>query len=189
MQHLKSEPSMLYILIYTGYEDITKYIKNLFLCVWKYFSGLPVAPTVKNLPAVQETRVQYLCREDPLEKGMAFHSSVLAWRVLWTEKPGGLQSMGSPRVRVRHDWATNTHIFLELNPRLIYKRLGNHIQCLLLFLDLDMFFPICNMFLVFFPLMKSASLRWTQRIQNYCSYYFCILSRNFKEPYGLGKAF
>ena len=56
---------------------------------------------VENLPAVQETRVQSLGQEDPLEKGMAPHSSVLAWRIPWAEEPGGLQSMGSQRVR--HD--------------------------------------------------------------------------------------
>ena len=53
---------------------------------------------VENLPAVQETRVQSLGQEDPMEKGMAPHSSVLAWRILWAEEPGGLQSMGSQRV-------------------------------------------------------------------------------------------
>ena len=52
----------------------------------------------KNLPAVQETRVQSLGQEDPLEEGMATHSSILAWRIPWIEKPGGLQSMGSQRV-------------------------------------------------------------------------------------------
>ena len=51
--------------------------------------------TVENLPAMQETGVRALGREDPLEKGMATHSNILAWRVLWTEEPGGLQSMGS----------------------------------------------------------------------------------------------
>ena len=50
---------------------------------------------VKILPAVQETQVQSLGREDPLEKGMATHSSTLAWRVPWTEEPGGPQSRGS----------------------------------------------------------------------------------------------
>ena len=50
---------------------------------------------VKNLPAMQETRVQSLDWEDPLEKGMATHSSILAWRIPWIETPGGLQSMGS----------------------------------------------------------------------------------------------
>ena len=52
-----------------------------------------VAQTVKNLPAVQETQVQSLGQEDPLEKGMATHSSILAWRIPWTEDRGGLQSM------------------------------------------------------------------------------------------------
>ena len=57
-----------------------------------------VAQTVKNLPAMQETHVRSLGHEDPLEKGMATHSSNLAWRILWTEEPGGLQSTGSQRV-------------------------------------------------------------------------------------------
>ena len=52
----------------------------------------------KRLPAVQETWVQSLDQEDPLEKEMATHSSVLAWKIPWTEKPGRLQSMGSQRV-------------------------------------------------------------------------------------------
>ena len=56
---------------------------------------------VKNLPAMQGTCVRYLGQEDPLEKGMATHSSILAWRIPWTEEHGGLQSMGSQRVR--HD--------------------------------------------------------------------------------------
>ena len=56
--------------------------------------------SVKNLPAVQEARVRSLVREDPLEKEMATHSSILAWRSLWTEEPGGLQSMGSQRVEL-----------------------------------------------------------------------------------------
>ena len=56
---------------------------------------------VKNLPSVQETRVPSLGQEDPLEKGMETHFSVLAWRIPWTQEPGGLQSMGSQRVR--HD--------------------------------------------------------------------------------------
>ena len=51
-----------------------------------------VAQLVKNLPAMQETPVRFLGREDPLEKGMATHSSILAWRIPWTEEPGGLQS-------------------------------------------------------------------------------------------------
>ena len=54
---------------------------------------------VKNLPTVQETWVRSLGQEDPLAKGMATYSSILAWRIPWTEKPGGLKSMGSHRVR------------------------------------------------------------------------------------------
>ena len=54
---------------------------------------------VKNLPAMQETQVQSLGQEDPLEKGMATHSSIHAWRIPWTEEPASLQSMGSQRVR------------------------------------------------------------------------------------------
>ena len=56
---------------------------------------------VKKLPAMWETRVPSLGQEDPLEKGIEAHSTVLAWRILWTEEPGGLQSMGSQKVR--HD--------------------------------------------------------------------------------------
>ena len=57
----------------------------------------PVAQTVKNLPTMQETQVRSLCWEDPLEKGMATHSSILVWEIPWTEEPGGLQSMGSQK--------------------------------------------------------------------------------------------
>ena len=58
-----------------------------------------VTQTVKNPPALRETWVQSLGWEDPLEKGMATHSRILAWRIPWTEEPGGLQSMGLQRVR------------------------------------------------------------------------------------------
>ena len=58
-----------------------------------------MAQMVKNLTAVQETKVQYLGGEDPLVKEMAVPSSILAWRIPWTEEPDGLQSMGSQRVR------------------------------------------------------------------------------------------
>ena len=57
-----------------------------------------MAQTVKDLPAMLETQVQSLAWEDPLEKAMASHSSILAWRIPWTEETGGLQSMGSQRV-------------------------------------------------------------------------------------------
>ena len=57
-----------------------------------------VAQLVKNLPAVQETRVQSLGQKDPLEKEMANHSSILAWRIPWTEEPDGLESTGLQKV-------------------------------------------------------------------------------------------
>ena len=57
-----------------------------------------MALMIKNLPATQETQVQSLGREDPLEKGMATCSSILAWRIPWTEEAGGLHTMGSQRV-------------------------------------------------------------------------------------------
>ena len=63
------------------------------LCPWAPL----VAQMVKNLPAMQETQVGSLGQED-LEKGMAIHSNILAWRIPWTEEPGGLQSMGLQRV-------------------------------------------------------------------------------------------
>ena len=65
-----------------------------------------VAQSVKHLPAMQETWVWSLGWEDPREKEMATHSSIIAWKISWTEEPVELQSMGSQRVG--HDWATNT---------------------------------------------------------------------------------
>ena len=62
-----------------------------------------VSQVVKNLPALQETWVQSLGQEDPLKKGMAIYSSILAWRIPWTEEPGGLQSIGSQRVESLSD--------------------------------------------------------------------------------------
>ena len=69
--------------------------------------GFTGGQMVKNLPAMPETWVLSQGWEDPLKKGMATHSSILAWRILWTEEPGRLQSMGSQRVR--HDWASFIH--------------------------------------------------------------------------------
>ena len=71
-----------------------------------------VVQSMKNLPAMWETWVQSLGWEDPLEEGMATQSSILAWRIPWTEEPDMLQSLGSQRVR--HDWATKpTHIYIR----------------------------------------------------------------------------
>ena len=68
---------------------------------FQYIQVSLVAQMVKNLPAMQETQDQSRGQEDPLEKGMATHSSILAWRFPWIEEPGRLQSMGLRRVR--HD--------------------------------------------------------------------------------------
>ena len=96
--------------IYMHYiYDIHMYVLNL----WHIYTHCIVSMTwvslaaqaVRNLPAMRETQVWSLGWENPLEKGMALHSSTPAWRIPWTEKPGGLQSMGSQRVR--HDWATS----------------------------------------------------------------------------------
>ena len=76
-----------------------------------------VAQMVKNLPAKQKAQVQSLGQEDSLEESMETHPSILAWRIPWTEEPGGLQSMGSQRVR--HDRAT----LIALNSILEYPLL------------------------------------------------------------------
>jgi len=75
-----------------------------------------VAQTAKNLAAMLEIRVQFLCWEDPLEEGMVTQSSILAWRIPWTGKLGGLECMGLQRVR--HNWATNTWWHLSTYPGL-----------------------------------------------------------------------
>ena len=74
-----------------------------------FFRASLVAQMVKNLPAMRETWVRCLGQEETLEKGMATHYSILAWRIPWTEKFGRLQSTGSQRVG--HDWAANTFTF------------------------------------------------------------------------------
>ena len=71
-----------------------------------------MAQRLKLLPAMQETWVQSLSPEDPLEKEMATHSNILAWRIPWTEEPGRLQSTGSQRVR--HDWRLHFHFSLAI---------------------------------------------------------------------------
>ena len=76
------------------------------------FWALLVAQTVKNLPAMQKTQVLSLGCEGPLEKDMATHSSILAWRIPWGKEPGGLLSIGLQRGR--QDWATNTFTFKHL---------------------------------------------------------------------------
>ena len=90
-----------------------------------------VVQRLKCLPAMRETWVRSLGPEDPLEKEMATHSSILAWRTPWTEEPGGLQSTGSQRVG--HDWATS-HTCTPLKTRMMgsvfsYKVLTKGCMC------------------------------------------------------------
>ena len=77
--------------------------------------AFPGGPVVKNLPAKQETWVWSLGWGDPLEKGMATHSNILAWEIPWTEEPGRLQTVGSQRIR--HNWAAeHTYMGLKWKP-------------------------------------------------------------------------
>ena len=91
-------------------REITHVLVFALLCLTSLKMGLP-GHSAMNLPAMQETRVQCLGQEDTLEKGVATHASILARRILWTEKPGELQSMGSQRVR--HSWATNAFTYFH----------------------------------------------------------------------------
>ena len=89
---------------------VVKMVKMAVISLW--YDLYLVAQRLKHLPPGQETQVPSLGWEDPLEKEMVTHSSILAWRIPWTEKPGRLQSTGSQRVG--HDWATSLHYRLYL---------------------------------------------------------------------------
>ena len=82
---------MMFLRIHVSYAFLTN---SIFKLRWVSL----VAQTVRNLPAMSKTQVQSLDGKDPLEKGMATHSSILAWRIPWTEEPGGLQPIGLQRV-------------------------------------------------------------------------------------------
>ena len=103
------------------------------LSIW----GFPGSSELKNLPRMQKTQVQSLGQEDPMEKGTATHSSILAWRIPWTEETGRLQSVGSQRVG--HDWSdwahmrafylnTHTHTYVCIIQGLAVKEGGNRMQ-------------------------------------------------------------
>ena len=78
------------------------------------FWGFSGGSVIKNLPAMQNTCIQSLGQEDPLEKGMVTHSRILAWRIPWTEEPGGLPSMGSQRARHNLAMTQQSQIFWGL---------------------------------------------------------------------------
>ena len=125
----------------TGLRDAQIAGKTLFLGV--SMTVLPgaslVAQRLKHLPAMRETWVQSLVQEDPLEKEMAIHSSIFAWRISWMEEPGRLQSTGLQRVR--HDWATLLHFSKEdclgIIQLLRAKMEQNRVSVLSLPLDID----------------------------------------------------
>ena len=97
-----------WLVLWQLFKIVTRIITDNILPRHTRIVGIPaslVAQRLKRLPARRETWVQSLGREDPLEKEMATHSSILAWRIPWTEEPGRLQSMGLQRVG--HDWATS----------------------------------------------------------------------------------
>ena len=85
-----------------------------------------VAQTVKCLPTMRETRVRSLGQEDSLEKERATHSSILAWRISWTEEPGGLQSMGLHTTEQLHSLHFSLAIFLVSN-NLLTDSFGYHV--------------------------------------------------------------
>ena len=89
-------------------------------------SGSLVVQMVKNLPAMQETCVQSLGQQDPLEEEMVTHSNILTWRIPWTQEPGGLQSMGLHRAR--HNWAMTQSKRTGLNIILLLPVSGTYLM-------------------------------------------------------------
>ena len=91
------------------------------VCVYRYiYTGFPCDSAVKNLPAMQEKRVQSLSWEDPLEEEMATHSSILAWRIPWTKEPGRLQSIGLQKKSHMTETPEHAHTY-------IYKHMHTHL--------------------------------------------------------------
>ena len=88
------------------------YIGYIYICRLYIYGASQVAQRLKHLPAMRETWVRSLGQEDPLEKEMATHTSILAWKIPWMEEHGGLQSRGSQRVG--HDWATSLHLYIYM---------------------------------------------------------------------------
>ena len=102
-----------------------------------YCSGSPGGPVVKNLFAMQEIWVPSRVWKDPLEKEMATHSSILAWKIPWTEEPVSLQAMGSQRVR--YDWMTRHTYYLLSQISLFLHRWKNVLKCVICKTTLKMY--------------------------------------------------
>jgi len=90
--------------------------------LWSWLKQCPGSSVVKRLPTMRDTWVRSLGREDPLEKEMAPHSSIHAWKIPWTKEPGGLQSIRLQRVG--HDWAPSLHFTSKQCPRVWQRKKG-----------------------------------------------------------------
>ena len=129
-----------------------------------------VAQRLKCLPALRETWVRTLGREDPLEKEMATHSSILAWRISWMEEPGGLQSTGSQRVG--HDWATATAIQREPTTWSKYDNSGFNFFHLCQGSDLSKFiyFSLIDLNDIFGGIKDSLKIKVWIKNSSYCMF-------------------
>ena len=119
---------------------------------------------VKNLPVMQETQVQSLGQEGLLEKEMTTHSSILAWKIPWMEKPGGLQSKGSQRVG--HDWVTSLHFTwnVPLVSLIFLKR--SLVFSILLFSSFSLHWSLRKSFWFLVAILWNSALKWA-----YLSFY------------------
>ena len=124
-----------------------------------------IAQLVKNLPTMQETRVRFLDRKDPLEKEMAILSSILAWRIPWTAKPSRLQSTGLQRVG--HDWATSPHLDCIIGYRVWSLEANNRVSWMHLIL------VIFTRFCFSLVTVESFSnlILWWYHCHNYLNFY------------------
>ena len=149
-QHLLKRLSLLHCIAFAPLSNINRQYACGSIC-WTS----PGAQVVKNVPAMQETWVWSLGQEDPLGKGMATHSSIIAWKIPWTEEPGGLQSIGLHRVT--HDWSslarTHPHCWALYSVPLICFSILSAISCYLdycSFILLSIFSSLWVMFSCFF---------------------------------------
>ena len=110
LQHTHIMLRHIWLLISHKQPENSTFAFPLFSILLRLPGASPMAQWVKNLPVPesQEMWVRFLGQEDPLEEDIATHSSILAWEIPWTEEPGGLQSMGSQRLR--HNWATEHYL-------------------------------------------------------------------------------
>ena len=131
MEHISINDTLLLSASYCFLSTLLSILYTLQLCYTIYTLGFPGGSVVKNLPALQEMRVWPLGPKVLLEKEMSTHSSFLAWEIPWTEEPGGLQSMGSKRVRYdlltkqqQHTYIIH-HKYVSL-PRKPWLQISNH---------------------------------------------------------------